>query len=81
MNPCRRFPFYVSHDLGQLVCRLQTDQQVNMIYHSSNRLGNHLQSFGRPSHICMQSGPPCFNNKRALMLGAKDNVVVEAEMG
>ena len=80
MYPAGRNALHLAHHLGKTMGGAQTHEDMDMVGHSTDRLGNSTQVMNGATEKTMQTLPPSRSNQWSAVLGRKNHVIVQREV-
>ena len=69
MHPSGRDRFDLAHDIGKAMRGFQSDEQMHVIGHATDGLGNSVHVLNDATEERMQPFAPCGNDQRYAILG------------
>ena len=81
MHPARRHRFYIAHHIREAGRRAKADEQMHMIRDTADGFWHAFDISHHAAEVCVQSFPPRGDDDRSAILRAKDDVIMEREMG
>ncbi len=80
MNPPRGRTFDLHHHVGQPVGCPKPDQKVDVISRSADGFRYAAEGADRSAEVGMKAVSPGLSQERLAVFGAKDNVIMKAQM-
>ena len=81
MDPCRCTALQLPNHISHCVCRIQAQQNMDVIAGTANRLGNRTSVADDATNVSMQWFTPWVCDDSPAAFRAKDNMVVNTHMG
>ena len=78
VNPARRGLFDVLNKRRQRVRRAQTNQQVNVVSHTSDEFGNSVRGANQSAKVFMQTISPFIRDERMPVFRAEHDMEMQA---
>src|SRR6266571_9472991 len=78
-QPIGRVLLQIPHHVRHAMHRAQTGQQVHVIFHATDNLGDALHAPDDSTQVRMQSRSPLGPNERSSFLRRENNVVMQTE--